>query len=46
MCMCLLEYFNESTFLKKGSVDEDNGYKVKASCYNIKIDKLNLMENL
>jgi len=40
------EYFNESTFLKKGSLDEDNGYEVKASCYNLKIDKLNLMENL
>ena len=40
------EYFNKSTFLKKGTVDEDNGYKVKASCYNLKIDELNLMENL
>ena len=40
------EYFNESTFLKKGSLDEDNGYEVKASCYNLKINKLNLMENL
>ena len=40
------DYFNESTFLKKGTVDEDNGYKVKASCYNLKIDKLNEMENL
>ena len=28
------------------ALDEDNGYEVKASCYNLKIDKLNLMENL
>ena len=40
------EYFNKSKFLKKGTVDEDNGYTVKASCYNLKIDELNLMENL
>ena len=40
------DYFNKSTFLKKDTVDEDNGYKVKASCYNLKISKLNEMEKL
>jgi hypothetical protein len=33
-------FYKESKFLKKGTVDPDNGYVVKSTCYNIAIDKL------
>ena len=34
------EYFDRATFLKKGQVDPSNNFKVKADCYNIKIEDL------
>lgn len=33
-------YFKEAKFLKKGQVDPDNNFTVKADCYNIPISKL------
>lgn len=35
------EYFKKAKFLKKGDQDGDNGYVVKADCYNLAISKLN-----
>lgn len=34
------QYFKDAVFLKKGSVDESNGYVVKSDCYNIAISQL------
>jgi hypothetical protein len=34
------QYFKDATFLKKGSVDESNGYVVKSDCFNLPISQL------
>ena len=34
------KYYEDAVFLKKGQIDTDNNYTVKADCYNIRIDKL------
>ena len=34
------DYFNRARFLKKGEQDGDNGYIVKADCYNLPISEL------
>lgn len=33
-------YYKEAIFLEKGTVDPDNGYVVRSSCYNLPIHKL------
>ena len=38
------KYFDEAKFLKQGEEDGDNGYIVKADCYNLPIKKLNDIE--
>ena len=35
------EYFNKAKFLKKGDLDGDNKYVVKADCWNVQIKELN-----
>jgi hypothetical protein len=34
------QYFKDARFLKKGQIDPDNNFKVKADCYNIAIKDL------
>ena len=34
------DYFYEAKYLKKGEVDPSNNYTVRATCYNLAIDKL------
>jgi len=34
------EYFKDARFLKKGNIDGNNNFKVKADCYNMPINKL------
>jgi hypothetical protein len=34
------KYFKDARFLKKGQIDPDNNFKVKADCYNISIKDL------
>ena len=34
------QYLQDSTFMKKGTVDASNGYTVKSDCYNLKISSL------
>ncbi len=34
------DYFNRARFLKKGEQDGDNGYIVRADCYNLPISEL------
>ena len=34
------QYFEDGRFLKKGQIDPDNNFKVKADCYNIQIKEL------
>lgn len=34
------DYFKDAKFLKKGQFDPDNGFKVKANCYNMPIKNL------
>jgi len=34
------EYFKKAKFLKKGDLDGDNGYVVKADCWNLQIKEL------
>ena len=34
------DFFEEAYFAKKGEVDPDNNYVVKADCYQLKIDQL------
>ena len=36
------EYYDKATFLTKGDVDPSNNYTVKADCYNVRIDELQL----
>ena len=40
------DYFTKARFLKKGEQDGDNGFIVKADCYNLPIDKLHPIEIL
>jgi|TARA_B110000285_G_scaffold178934_1_gene201385 hypothetical protein len=40
------KYFEDSIFLKKGTVDKSNGYTVKSDCYNLKINLLSPLEEL
>ena len=35
------EYFGKAKFLKKGDLDLDNNFIVRADCYNVKISDLN-----
>lgn len=34
------QYMLDSTFMKKGTIDDSNGYIVKSDCYNLKINQL------
>ena len=34
------EYFQKAVALKKGDIDSSNGFKVKANCFNVKINQL------
>ena len=34
------QYMLDSIFLKKGTIDPDNGYVVRSDCYNLKINQL------
>jgi len=34
------EYFDKARFMKKGTVDPSNNYKVRSDCYNVKIEDL------
>jgi len=34
------DYFDKATYLKKGEVDPSNNYTVRATCFNLPIDKL------
>lgn len=34
------QYMIDSVFLKKGTIDPDNGYVVRSDCYNLKINQL------
>tara|TARA_R110001632_G_C11096582_1_gene390537 strand:+ start:62 stop:535 length:474 start_codon:yes stop_codon:yes gene_type:complete len=36
------EYYKKATPLKKGDVDPSNNFTVRADCYNLKIEELNL----
>lgn len=38
------KYFEDAKFLKKGQKDGDNGFLVKANCYNMPIKDLNKYE--
>jgi len=35
-------YFKKSRLLKKGDIDPDNNFKVRADCYNLKIQELEI----
>jgi hypothetical protein len=34
------DYYKEAQFRKKGELDGDNSFEIKADCYNLKIDQL------
>ena len=34
------EYYNKAKFLKKGDIDLDNNFTVRADCYNVRISDL------
>lgn len=34
------QYMLDSVFMKKGTMDPDNGYVVRSDCYNLKINQL------
>ena len=38
------QYFKDARFLKKGKIDGNNGFKVKADCYNLPIRDLKGVE--
>ena len=40
------EYFQNAEYWPKGKIDPSNGYRVKASCYNVKIKDLKNVEEL
>ena len=35
------EYLKKATFWKKGDIDTNNNFTVRADCYNLKIEDLN-----
>lgn len=39
-------YFKTARFLKKGEIDDSNGFTVKADCYNVRIDQLYSIEKI
>jgi len=45
-CLEKEKYLSTSTFLKKGSIDPDNNWKVSTDCYNLPINKLKNIEEL
>ena len=40
------KYLNDSKFVKKGSVDPDNNWRVRTDCYNLPISKLENVDKL
>ena len=36
------EYFRKATYLRRGDVDPSNNFTVKADCFNLKIEELNI----
>jgi len=40
------KYFKKAVKLKKGDIDESNGFVVKANCHNMKIKDLNSFEKV
>ena len=40
------DYFQDAKLLKKGQIDPDNGFRVKADCYNLPINKLKYRNGL
>jgi len=40
------EYFDKSKFMKKGDFDPDNGYEVRADCYNLYIEDLQNVQDI
>ena len=40
------EYFKKAHKLKKGDVDDSNGFVVKADCYNLPIEELNEIHSI
>lgn len=40
------DFFEKAKFLKKGTVDPSNNWKVSTDCYNLSISKLKNIENL
>ena len=40
------DYFEKATFLRKGSIDPSNNWKVLTDCYNLPINKLKDIDNL
>jgi hypothetical protein len=34
------DYFDEAEFMLKGTIDSTNGFRIRANCYNVKINKL------
>ena len=40
------EYFEKAVYWPKNKYDPSNGYRVKASCYNVKIHELRSVEEL
>ena len=40
------KYLTDSKFLKKGSIDPDNNWKVSTDCYNLPINKLETIGRL
>ncbi len=40
------EYFKKAHKLKKGDIDDSNGFVVKADCYNLPIEDLNEIHSL
>ena len=40
------KYLKDSKFLKKGSVDPDNNWRVRTDCYNLPINKLENVDKL
>ena len=39
-------FYKEATLYRKGDIDSDNGFKFKADCYNLKIDKLSSVHEI
>jgi len=45
-CLEKEKYLSDSKFLKKGSIDPDNNWKVLTDCYNLPINKLETVDKL